>query len=104
MYALSVAIAALFNIALNFLLIPDFGAMGCAIAMVVTEYVVLSVQLVAIRGRVPVVIFLKKAAFALPVGVIMFCAIKYFLARLSLLGSIQLSGYLWNAWEALRFT
>ena len=77
-YALSVAIAALFNIALNFLLIPDFGAMGCAIAMVVTEYVVLSVQLVAIRGRVPVVIFLKKAAFALPVGVIMFCAIRVF--------------------------
>lgn len=53
-YTLSVSIAAVVNIIMNFALGSRLGAMGAAVAMVVTEYVVLAVQLHAVKGNLPI--------------------------------------------------
>ena len=75
-YTLSVALAAVVNISLNFLLIPKLDSLGTAIAMVVTEFTVLIVQLFAVKRELPVFKLILSGAPALLCGILMMLTLR----------------------------
>lgn len=52
-FLISVSVAAIVNLTLNFVLIPQYGAIGSAIGMIVAEFMVLFVQIVITRKEIP---------------------------------------------------
>jgi O-antigen/teichoic acid export membrane protein len=70
-YVLAVWIGAILNLALNLLLIPSKGAVGAAIATVITEFVVCVIQTVVIAHEIKVMPLLKNSMLFMVFGTVM---------------------------------
>lgn len=76
-YTCSVFVGMILNVILNFIFVPNHGAMGAAISTSIAELGVLVVQLIAVRREFSVLMYLKNWRYFVAGGVM--CACVYFL-------------------------
>lgn len=77
-YTKSVFVGAIVNIALCLLLLEPMGAMGCAIATVITEAAVLGYQCWRVRADLPLLSYATGALPFVAIGAVMYGAIRLF--------------------------
>ena len=77
-YVWSIVIGALTNIAVNFALIPNYGAFGAAIGTVCAEAIVMLVQTFASIRYIPIVAFVKKSIPFFFIGLTMLFVVQGF--------------------------
>lgn len=77
-YIYTVTFGAVVNLAINWICIPRFGAMGAVIGTIFAEYGVVFMQFILLRKKIPYRILLKKVIFAPVCGLIMFAIIEQF--------------------------
>ena len=65
------------NFILNAVLIPDYAAVGAAVATLVTQFCVLIVECVVIRKQLSVIKCLRKSMGYVAIGTIMIAVVKY---------------------------
>lgn len=65
------------NFILNAVLIPDYAAVGAAVATFVTQFCVLIVECVVIRKQLSVIKCLRKSMGYVAIGTIMIAVVKY---------------------------
>lgn len=75
-FTISVVIGAIINFVMNLILIPKFSAMGAMISSIVSESIVMLVQLYILRRIVNVVSLIKKIIKPVLCSLIMFIVIK----------------------------
>jgi O-antigen/teichoic acid export membrane protein len=75
-FTVSVCAGAVSNVIVNALLIPDYGAMGASIATVVSEIVVCSVQVFAVRRELPFSNYIRKCLPFVFFGMLMYAAVR----------------------------
>ncbi|MBR4627241.1 MAG: flippase [Ruminococcus sp.] len=73
-YILSVVLGAIVNLTINFLLIPEHGAVGATIGTIAAEVTVCLVQVYAVRKELPMLRYLRSFIVFLPIGAVMFAA------------------------------
>lgn len=71
-YMVSVIAGALVNLIVNAVLIPEYGAIGAAIATVLAEGTVCIIQAIAVRKNLPICAYIKDATPFGVLGVLMF--------------------------------
>lgn len=76
-YSFSILLGAVVNIVLNYLLIPDYGALGVSIATVTAEVLVCIVQLLLSKGKFPYVKYILGAVFFIIPATIMWFVVYY---------------------------
>lgn len=76
-YILSAAVGAVFNFIANALMIPKIGAMGAAIATLLSEYIVLLVQLVIVRKEIKMYKYIHGNEIYFVFGLIMFISVRF---------------------------
>lgn len=76
-FTFSIVLGSLANVFLNFMLIPNYGAMGAVIGTIVAEFIVMLVQFIALRNTVIFSSYIKSL-------------MKYFIASMVMLLSIRL--------------
>lgn len=77
MYLLAAGSGTIVNFIINLLLIPIYGAAGAAIATLVSEYVVLLVQVYAVRKSIPILKYIHGNEIYLVFGGIMFFIVRW---------------------------
>lgn len=77
-YLISVVMGAATNLTLNFLLIPDYGAMGATIGTIVTEIIVCISQSFSSRKNLPLLKYIKSFSVFIVFGVLMFVPVYWF--------------------------
>lgn len=75
-YTLSVCVGAVVNVALCLVLLKPLGALGCAIATVLTEIAVLAYQCWVVRGQLPLGAYVCDALPFVVCGVLMYAAVR----------------------------
>jgi O-antigen/teichoic acid export membrane protein len=76
-YMLAAAIGAITDIVLNLFFIPLWGAIGAAISTLITEYVVLLMQVAIVRRNLLIVSYIVRGNWFYPIiGVIMYFFVK----------------------------
>uniref|UniRef100_UPI003F68EA71 flippase n=1 Tax=Streptococcus pluranimalium TaxID=82348 RepID=UPI003F68EA71 len=75
-YIQSTIIGAILNVIINYLLIPNFFAIGAAIGTLVAEISVCVYQVIRVASDHPVVLYLKKSSPFLIFGLLMYCIIS----------------------------
>ena len=76
-YIFSATAGTIANIVVNTILIPEFGAMGAAIATLLSEYIVLIVQLIAVRKELNMLSYIHGNEIYFLFGMIMFIVVRY---------------------------
>ena len=74
-FTISVTVGAATNLVLNLILIIPFGAIGASVATVISELVVVAVQIVFVRQTLPIAKHLKANLKYLIFGAVMFAAV-----------------------------
>lgn len=75
-YTFSLIVGAALNVAVNVLLIPRVGAVGAAIGTIVAEVSILIVQVICVRGELPLLVYLRDSIPYVAMGTLMFIAIR----------------------------
>lgn len=75
-YLLSAAAGTFSNLLINLILIPGFGATGAAIATLLSEYVVLLVQMIVIRHELSFVYYIHGNEIYFVFGILMFIVVR----------------------------
>lgn len=75
-YTLSLIVGAALNVAVNVLLIPRLGAAGAAIGTIVAEVGILIVQVICVRGELPLLTYWRDSIPYVAMGALMFIAIR----------------------------
>ncbi|PKB53211.1 flippase [Clostridium sp. HMb25] len=75
-YLVSVAVASLCNLLINYLLIPSRGAIGVAIGTVCAEFLVCFLQTIMVGKSLPILNYIKDCIWFVLFGVIMYFAIR----------------------------
>lgn len=75
-YIISVWVGAVLNLVFNYLLIPRFYAVGAAIATVVAEASVMSIQFIYVRKELPIVTYIKNVVIYFVCGSAMFIVVR----------------------------
>jgi len=70
-YLLSVALGALVNIVMNWLMIPHFNAIGAILGTICAEVMVCVVQAIAVRKELPIKSYIKNCIYFILVGIAM---------------------------------
>lgn len=75
-YLLSAGIGAMANMIINILLIPQFGAIGAAIATVISEYLVLITQMIVIKEELYMYKYIHGNEIYFIFGIVMFVIVR----------------------------
>lgn len=75
-FVVSAILGALVNIIMNIILIPNYGAIGAGISLVITEFFVAYYQIYNVRENISYLKYCKYASFFLLVGSLMFFCLK----------------------------
>jgi len=75
-YIISVWVGAVLNLVLNYLLIPRLYAVGAAIATVVAEASVMSIQFIYVRKELPIISYIKNVVIYFACGLAMFIIVR----------------------------
>lgn len=75
-YVISVILGAIVNISVNFLLIPEYGAIGAAIGTIIAEGTVMIYQTILVRKNLDISQYFKDSFIFFPIGITMFICIK----------------------------
>lgn len=92
-YTYSVCLGAVVNIVCCLLLLKPFGAVGCAVATVITEAAVLAYQCWVVRNDLPLFAYLKGALPFAVCGALMYAVVRALV--------VPLSGLLGTGWVLL---
>ncbi len=76
-FLLSTAAGACSNLVINAVLIPHYGAVGATVATLLSNYIVLAVQMFAVRRKLPMLRYIHGNEIYLFFGIVMFCAVRY---------------------------
>lgn len=76
-YILSAAAGAVFNLIANAIMIPIIGAMGAAISTLLSEYIVLIVQLIVVRKKIQMYKYIHGNEIYFVFGLIMFSVVRF---------------------------
>lgn len=71
-YLLSVTVASLCNLIINYLLIPNMGAIGAAIGTVCAEFLVCFLQTIIVGKALPIFSYIKNCIWFVLFGIIMY--------------------------------
>ena len=75
-YLVSVAVASLCNLLINYLLIPSMGAVGAAIGTVCAEFLVCFLQTLIVDKSLPILNYIKDCIWFVLFGIIMYFVIN----------------------------
>ena len=75
-YIVSVFCGAVVNLAINFLLIPKFNAVGAVVGTICAEFTVCMVQILYVRSSLPIWKYVKRSIPYLGVGLIMALSVR----------------------------
>ncbi|MFR4570447.1 MAG: polysaccharide biosynthesis C-terminal domain-containing protein [Collinsella stercoris] len=78
-YTFSLIVGAALNVAVNVLLIPRVGAVGAAIGTIVAEVSILIVQVICVRGELPLLVYWRDSIPYVAMGTLMFMRYERFL-------------------------
>ncbi len=76
-YTVSVLSGAIVNLILNILLIKRFGAVGAAIATIVTEAIVAIIQSIIVSKNIDIISYIKNTIVYIPIGFIMYTIVRF---------------------------
>lgn len=74
-YLISVAMACILNLTINYILIPKMGATGAAIGTICAEFVVCLLQTIMVRGELKILHYLYNCSQFIIFGGVMYCVI-----------------------------
>ena len=75
-YVISVWVGAAVNLVVNYLLIPQYGAMGAVIGTVFAEGVVMLYQTFFVRKKLPIGLYIKRGIFFVFAGGLMYAVVR----------------------------
>ena len=75
-YVLSVMAGAVVNFGINWLLIPQYGAVGATLGTIAAEIAVCVYQTVSVRNELPVMEYVENTVFFLIVGIVMYFIVR----------------------------
>ncbi len=113
-YLFSAGMGAIINLIVNLILIPIYGAIGAAIATLISEYSVLFFQMYGVRKELKMTNYLKGNSIYVLFGIIMFIIIRiygnylgihiYTLLSEIILGAIIFSTLCYTYWKITKNT
>ncbi len=76
-YIISVILGALCNVGVNYILIPDFGAMGAVVGTILAEFIVMVYQFLLTNKEIGKVIDWREAVFFILLGICMYACVSW---------------------------
>ena len=83
-YMLAAGVGTVINLIINLALIPYYGALGASIATLISEYVVLLVQIWVVRKELPIISYIHGNEVYFVFGTVMFFVVRAFATSLGI--------------------